>query len=301
MSSHQLAQIDDWPTVPNKILIQTIRTWWAEHREGWSASVHGFYNGLGSGLMFPFRKAKEMWYGEAPLPFEEYRKKEWAAMVRVVEGLYTKLTWMSELDNNLLKPRLEKLLQGQTRQALLKQLQESHESLDLSFELTRLVESKLATFQEDSPGFYKLFKRLDHVAAASRPVASVVLFVTGLGPVGHAVTPLLTDAAAQTALHVASDVGAGTVTATVGETVLSSTASSGIGYLESRFRHLHESFIEQRAKWLAEQIRVELLGDLVLELQESSLLPESRSFQEANEIQELFSVAEMPSMQDGSF
>lgn len=284
LSSHKLAEVDDWPMLPSKVLVQQIRTWWSEQREGWSASVHGLYNAIGTGLVWPIRFAKDSIYGESIPPLEEYKNNEWAIIVRIIEKLYTKLTWLSELDNNLLKPRLEALLKGKSRQELFKKLEEAHKNVNLQVELNSMVETELEAFRKDSPDFYKFFKRLDNIAAAGRPVTSVILFVTGIGPIGNAVTPFLAETAAQTALHVAGDLAAGTVTAAVGETAIAKSASSGIGYLEARFRQMHEAFIERRAAWLAEQIRIHLLGDLVGELREAAQIPLSQSYQETQNV-----------------
>jgi hypothetical protein len=83
---------------------------------------------------------------------------------------------------------------------------------------------------------------------------------------------------------VAGDVAAGGVTAAVGETWISSTASSGAAWLEARFRRIHEQFIAQRASWLAELLQKHLLGSLPEELAEAAMIPESATFQEIHRL-----------------
>lgn len=278
VATQQLAEQKKWPAVPNALLIQSIRAWWAEQRTGWTAAVHGTYNTLGTGLMWPFRFVARQYSGEAEDPHAAYKKQEWQAILDVVESVFEKLNWMNELGNDLLKPRLEKLLSGHSRENLIQHLEQVHQEIDLSSELDRLVSTELATFKSDNPGYYDFFRKLDSIAAAARPMTSVALFVVGFGPVGHVMAPVIADTAAMTAMHVVGDVTAGTVTAAVGETAISSTASSSAGYLEMRFRKLHQAFIEQRASWLASQLQDNLLGELVDELSHAAKLTGSEEY-----------------------
>ena len=283
LATHQLAEIDDWPKVPNAVLVKTIRDWWAEQREGWTAQVHGFYNALGRGLMWPVRAAQEYLDPDQVPPLEQYRQQEWAAILEAVGKVYDKLTWMSEIGNPLLQPRLEALLGGTSRAQLLQLLEEEHKSADLQGELDQLVATQLGSFREERPDYYKVFRHLDGVAAAARPATSVVLFVAG-GPLGHAVVPAFAEAAGQSILHVAGDVAGGAVAAAVGETAISGTASSGVGYLEARFRKLHIAFTEQRAMWLANRLKDELLGTLPEELAAAATIGESEDVTAVREL-----------------
>tara|TARA_B100000029_G_scaffold142707_1_gene137939 strand:+ start:21 stop:503 length:483 start_codon:yes stop_codon:yes gene_type:complete len=119
-----------------------------------------------------------------------------------------------------------------------------------------------------------MLRRVDKLAAVARPATSIALFVVGFGPVGHAMAPAVTDAAMQTAMqsaiHVAGDVAGGTVAATLGESAISQSAATGIGYLESRFRNLQERFAVRRATWLAAQLEQLVLGDLTRDLRFAS-------------------------------
>src|SRR5690606_30704244 len=180
-------EIKDWPEVPNPLLVTEIRQWWSEQREGWTAHVHGFYNALGRGLLWPVRAIRDYVDGEALPPWERYRQREWQAILEAVEKVYAKLTWMSEIGNPLLRPRLDDLLSGTSRKQLLEVIEQAHREVDLQEELSRLVTAQLSTFRTDSPQSYEFFRRLDGIAAAARPATSVVLFVAG-GPVGHALT-----------------------------------------------------------------------------------------------------------------
>ncbi|MBX3439192.1 MAG: 50S ribosome-binding GTPase [Planctomycetaceae bacterium] len=270
LSAHELAEIDTWPEIPSALLVTEIRRWWATQREGWTAQVHGFYNTLGRGLTWPVRFVRDRWQPDAVPPLERYRQQEWSAILDAVEKVYSKLTWMRELGNPLLRPRLESLLSGTSRAQLLHQLEDVHRQVDLEAELSDLVAREMGSFRTDSPQSFEFFRKLDSVAAAARPATSVVLFVTGFGPVGHAVTPVLADTALQSLVHVVGDVAGGTVAAAVGETALSGTAGTSVGYLEARFRKLHMAFTARRAAWLAGQLKHLLLGTLPEEMQSAA-------------------------------
>ena len=267
LSTHQLAEIDNWPEVPNALLVAEIRNWWAGQREGWTAHVHGFYNALGRGLMWPVRAAQDYVRGETAAPIERYRELEWQAILDAVEKVYQKLTWMSEIGNPLLRPRLAQILSGMSRSQLLKTIEQEHAAVDLDKDLHELVAEQLGSFRQDSPQYYEFFRKLDGVAAAARPATSVVLFIAG-GPLGSA----FTEAAGQSLVHVAGEVAGGTVAAAVGETAISGTTASSVGYLEARFRKLHVAFTAERAAWLATLLKDHLLGALPEELRAAAAI-----------------------------
>jgi hypothetical protein len=279
LSAHQLAEIDNWPEVPNTLLVAEIRNWWAGQREGWTAHVHGFYNAVGRGLLWPVRAAQEYVRGETVTPIERYREQEWRAIIGAVEKVYQKLTWMSEIGNPLLRPRLDNILSGTSRSQLLATIEQAHGDVDLEGELHDLVADQLGSFRQDSPQYYEFFRKLDGVAAAARPATSVVLFIAG-GPLGHA----FTEAAGQSLVHVAGEVAGGTVAAAVGETAISGTTASSVGYLEARFRKLHVAFTAQRAAWLATLLKDHLLGALPEQLRAAAAIgdgPEIRALRAA--------------------
>lgn len=280
LSAHQLAEIDSWPLVPNALLIAEIRRWWQEQRTGWPAKVHGFYNVLSQGLTWPVRRAREALRRETVAPWERYRAREWGAVLTAIERVYDKLLFVSQLGNDVLRPRLDRLLDGIPRAELLEHVRTAHDTLDLDDALARTVRRELAEFRQESPGYYEFFRRIDQAAAAMRPMTSVVLFVTGFAPVGHALTPVITDTALQGLVHVAGDVAGGTISAAVGDVVLSESAAAGSGYLEAKFRRLHAAFAAERAAWLADLLNRYLLGSLPEEIRRAAELPTSKTFRE---------------------
>ena len=277
LSAHQLAEIDNWPVAPNAHLIAEIRHWWQGQRRGWPAKVHGFYNALGRGLSWPLRTARDKLRGEAPAPWDVYKQQEWSAILTAVERVFDKLTFLAQLGNDVLRPRLESVLSGTSRSELLQTIHAAHARVDLEQELRQLVSDGLAGFRDESPRHYEFFRRLDLFAAAARPATSVILFVTGFAPVGHALTPVITDTAFQGVVHVAGDVAGGTIAAAVGDAVISEGASTGVGYLEAKFRKLHAAFTARRAAWLAVLLNTHLLGTLPDEIRQAASLPESEA------------------------
>ncbi len=155
LSTHQLAEIDNWPEVPNALLVAEIRNWWATQREGWTAKVHGFYNTVGRGLTAPFRFVQGRLQGEAVPPIERYRDREWHAILDAVGKVYDKLTWMSRLGNELLRPRLDAILGGTSRAELLGIIERAHRSVDLEAELSELVSRELSDVPHRKPALLR--------------------------------------------------------------------------------------------------------------------------------------------------
>jgi hypothetical protein len=177
--------------------------------------------------------------------------------------------------------RLDGILAGAPRAAVLSNIAAAHADFDFEQSLTNMVHTELADFRTASPGHYEFFRKLDQAAAAARPMTSVVLFMTGFAPVGHALTPVITDTALQGLLHVAGDVAGGTISAALGDAVISGGAATGAGYLEARFRRLHTAFAAGRAAWLADQLSRNVLGALPEEIRRAAALPEHPAFHEA--------------------
>lgn len=280
LTDHRLAELDNWPVLPQSLLIEEIRHWWRSQRQGWSARVHEFYNTLGTGVAWPVRFARRQLQGEPEPPIEQYRREEWDAILVVVESVYRTLRQVAELGNPLLQPRLERLLGGKSRAELVQTLQHEHARCDLLLDLQRLVAEELETFRRESPQFYSALKRVDSVAAAFRPATSVVLFMTGVGPAGDAAMQLAAHSAFQSIAHVVGDVAGGTVVAAVGETAISKGASTGAGIVEAHIRRLHQRFSQKRAAWLAGMLQTHLWGGLPEELVAAAQLPDSSIFKE---------------------
>jgi hypothetical protein len=275
LSMQELARVDNWPAPPVSLLVNHIRQWWRTHRQGWTKTIHDVYGSLGEGLLWPFRWAKRQVTGATPDPREAYKTAERNVMLQTVESLYSELTRLSQLGNDLLRPRLEALLAGASRAELLAALTNAQTALDLDEELNSVVAAQMQAFREENPNTFGMFRKLDSMAAVARPVTSVVLFVAAAGPFGHA----LTHAATQSAIHIMGDIAGGTGVVVAGETALSGTAG-GLRLLEARFRQLQAAFTARRVAWFAEFLRQHILGDLHSELAAAAGMAEATAYRE---------------------
>jgi hypothetical protein len=278
LSTQELARIDNWPTPSVSLLVNHIRQWWRTHRQGWTRRIHDAYGALGDGLLWPYRRLRKAFGSGAPDPREAYRQAERNVMLQALDALYAELTRLSQLGNDLLRPRLEALLAGATRAELLRRLAAAQNAVDLDAELGDLVAAQMQAFRDENPATFGIFRKLDSVAAVARPVTSVVVFITFAGPVGHVLTAAAANAATQSlALHIIGDVAGGTGAVMVGETALSGTAS-GLRLLETRFRQLQAAFTARRVAWFAEFLRQNILGDLHRELAAAAGVTETAAF-----------------------
>jgi len=280
LSMQELARVDNWPAPPVGLVVRHIRQWWRTHREGWTKTIHDVYGTLGDGLLWPFRWARQRIAGGAPDPRATYRMAERNVMLQAVDSLYSELTRLSQLGNDLLRPRLEALLAGASRAELLERLSTAQASLNLDAELDGIVAAQMKVFRDENPNAFGMFRKLDSMAAVARPVTSVVLFVAFAGPVGHALTPMVADAAAQSlGVHIMGDIAGGTGAVVVGETALTGTAG-GLRLLETRFRQLQAAFTARRVAWFAEFLRGNILGDLHDELSVAAGVTASAPFRD---------------------
>ena len=275
LTSQQLAKIPNWPSISNRLLVQEIRHWWREHRQGWSRSIHDFYNVIGDTVWKGVSWAKGKISGPEPDPWADYIRLERQVILTALENLFDGLYQLSELGNDLLRPRLSRLLAGETRARVLREVQAAHQQINLQPELERVVAQEMRSFRENSPQLFEFLKQLDNLAAAARPMTSVVLFFAGGGPLGDALAPVAHDALLQTVLHVAGGTGA----VVAGEAALTGTGAT-VRTIEAHFRQLHTAFMRVRAEWLAKFLKEQLLGDLQQELEFAASLSTSAPYQQ---------------------
>jgi len=284
LSMQQLARIDNWPSPPANLFVTEIREWWRLQREGWTKTIHDGYSRLGETVLAPLSWAKQKLSGPTPNPAEAYVAQERQLMLQTIEELYAELTRLSQLGNELLRPRLEKLLSGTSRSDVLEQLSREQGSLNVTRELHEVVSQQMTRFREESPGSFGLLKKLDTAAALARPVTSVALFAAAAGPAGHALAPFVSEAVAQSLLvHIVGDVAGGAGAMVVGETAITGTAS-GLRVLEARFRQLQTAFTSRRVAWFADFLRRHVLGDLHAELEAALQVPQSTEARDVEQV-----------------
>jgi hypothetical protein len=284
LSMQQLARIDNWPSPPATLFVNEIREWWRLQREGWTKTIHDGYSRLGETVLAPLSWARQKLSGPTPNPAEAYVAQERQLMLQTIEELYAELTRLSQLGNELLRPRLEKLLSGTSRSDVLEQLSREQGNLNVTRELHEVVSQQMTRFRDESPGSFGLLKKLDTAAALARPVTSVALFAAAAGPAGHALAPFVSDAIAQSLLvHIVGDVAGGAGAMVVGETAITGTAS-GLRVLEARFRQLQTAFTSRRVAWFADFLRRHLLGDLHAELEAALQVPQSPAARDVEQV-----------------
>jgi hypothetical protein len=282
LSLDSVVPMHDWPTLPNTLLVAEIRQWWRSTQTGWAHNVHSFYDTLGKGMLWPFKFARNKLRGEQKPALERYRELEWPACLKVIEDVFKNLTWMSESGSELLRPHLERLLAGTSRKGLLRELKRRHEEVDLAAELDDVVQSRMRSFQSESPELYRFMRQLNTVSAAVRPMTSVVLFTMGWGPAGDVVAQYVAHAAAHAVVPVVADFAGGTAAAVAGESALSTVAGQGAGFLPAKFQELQTAFTTRRAAWLADQCKELLLGSLPAEMQAAADIPRSEAFRKVS-------------------
>jgi hypothetical protein len=272
LAADSVIQIRNWPSPSNAALVAEIRKWWQARQEGWARTINSAYSVVGNGLLWPIRAARRALQGDPVPVMDDYRSREWAAILSVVEELFEKLQWMANSGNDVIRPRLEAVLSGSARADLLNLLRTQHDALDFDEELRDVVNEQMLQLEKTQPDLFGFYRQLNNVSAAVRPVTSVVLFSVGFGPAGELVAPMLGHAAASAMVHVVADVAGGATAAIAGEAAVSKAAGSGAGMLQAWFHSLHSSFTTRRAAWLTRLIHDELLGDLPAELKAAAEL-----------------------------
>jgi hypothetical protein len=286
LSAESVAKVRDWPTIANYLLVNEIRAWWKRQQHGWARQINLVYDTVGQGITWPFRFARKQLRGDEPPPLEPYRKSEWNAVLRAVEEVFERLTWMAESGSDLLRPRFEQLLAGKSRVELVEWLRRQHQQVDLEAELADTVDREMRHFQTGSPELYAFYRQLNNISAAVRPVTSVVLFTIGWGPAGHAVAPLLADAATHAVVPIVVDLAGGATAAVAGDAAIVEAAGRGAGFLQAKFHKLHTAFTTRRVNWLAGLLKSHLLGTLPEDLAQAGEIPQTAKFTEVKSLWE---------------
>lgn len=278
LSGDAVLRIRDWPGPPNAAFVRLIREWWKQQQQGWARKINGFYDAVGAGIKWPFVTARNAIQGEPIAPLDRYREEEWSAILTTVEELFDKLQWMSESGNDIIRPRIDTVLEGSSRTELIEKLRTRHQQVNFEELVSEVVSSQMQTLGQDSPDLFRFYRQLNNVSAVVRPVTSVVLFSLGFGPAGETVAPFVADAATQAVVHVVADVAGGAATAVAGEAAVSGATGTGVGLLQTWFHRLHSEFSGRRVTWLTELIREELLGTLPEDLRNAAAIQQTPSW-----------------------
>ena len=260
----------DWPTLPSHLLVDEIRQWWHERRQGWTRTVHEAYGKVGRAILWPIRQAWGTVRGSEPGDsLEHFHAAERAAIVRVVEERLHELERLSELGNERLRDRLKRLLNGPTREQLLTHIEDEYRKLPpIDDAYRQFIHDELGRWCAENPKRIRFLGLLDKVAAAARPAITVSLTLTGWGLVHDAITNVAIEAL------VTGGIAGG------GEAVVSG-GTEGLRLAAARlFDRLQQRFISQRINWLDELFHRLLLGELKDELRSGAELVESDAFRQ---------------------
>lgn len=278
LSGTRFARIQ-WPALPPRVMIDELAAWWDERRNAWSRGVHAFYRQVGRGITWPFRTAWSQWSAAAPEPLEDFQHREREAVIAAVARLIDELERLAEIGNDLLRSRLEALLEGNRRAALVAAVQASHAQLpQVSDDFRRFIRRELDTWSQHNPRALRWLRSLDHLAAVARPAISVTLVISGWMVAGQ----IVHDAAVQAVGH---SVGqwAAEAAITGGIAGGGEAAVTGAGATVQRaaaqfLQRVQTRYAEMRAGWLAAWLERELLGELLADLRRGATMPQSEAF-----------------------
>ncbi len=275
LSATEMARVA-WPGLPTSVLVDEMQQWWDADRSDWSRRVHGFYRVIGRGIMRPVRAAWAAVAGPREDPLAAFQQQEQAAVVMAIEKLLDELDRLAQVGNQILQPRLQRILGGQARSQLLARIEAAHRSLPpVDEDYRAMLRAELDAWKAAYPRIMRWLQTVDQTLAVARPAITVTLCVSG----GVLAGGLVGQAAMHAAGHVAGHVAADAAIATGITEVVVSTTGEGARQAAARlFRRLQTRFAEKRAQWLATFVEEQLLGDLLAELQQGAAVPESIEF-----------------------
>jgi hypothetical protein len=277
LSATEMARVA-WPSLPTRVLVDEMQQWWDADRTAWSRRVHGFYRVIGRGLMLPIRAAWTAVAGPSEGPLTAFQRQEQAAVVMAVEKLLDELARLAQVGNEVLQPRLQRVLGGQARSELLARIEAAHRSLPpVDEDYRAMMRAELDGLKAGYPRVAQWFQALDQALAVARPAITVTLCVSG----GVLAGELVGQAAMHAAGHVAGQIAADAAIATgITEAVVTTTGEGARQAAARLFRRLQTRFAQKRAQWLAAFVEKELLGNLLDELRQGAAVPESSAFRE---------------------
>ena len=268
-----LVRLDGWPVPPQSPLVAKVRQQWhEEYRTGITKKIHATYGTVGAVVLTPFRWVHQQFATPSASPQQKYQEQEWQVLQRGIEALYDELERLSQLGNELLKPRLDRLLAGQSRAELFDRLKQAHEGWSVDEDIADTVRSNLQNFEHDQPTLHGMLRRVDLATAIARPVVSVGLLVAGGVGVEH-VADVITQ---NLVVHLIGDTAGGVAATAAGEGVIEKGAP--LANLLTWFRQLQAAFVQRRAERLATFIESHAMGSLMQELQQGAALPQSEEY-----------------------
>jgi hypothetical protein len=283
LRSEGMIEQRDWPVVPRRALKEATESWWRKRQAGMEVFVHDLYSGIAGLPQWLYRTVKQLSGDEVTdeTPMQTYAREEWSAIVAGIAKLYETLERTARDRNDLLRRRLEPILGGKTREALVERLRREHAATDLERELQRLVDAELNLLEEAHPQSFRMKRLTKSIMTYARPVTSAVLFGVGFGPMGEVLMPVLAPL---------GDVAGGAAATAAGEAMME--GGTRLGETLNRFPALiNERFVVARLKWLERMLNEHLLDSLPTDLHAAAMVTESEAFRDvANEAADLRTV-----------
>jgi hypothetical protein len=279
LSATEMARVA-WPNLPSSVLIDEMQQWWDAGRSDWSRRIHGFYRTVGRGVMRPVRAAWTAVTGPREDPLAAFQRQEEAALVAAVEKLLDELQRLSQVGNVILQPRLQRILGGQARADLLARVEAAHRELPpVDEDYRAMLRTEFDAMRAAYPRTTRWLQTLDQALAVARPAITITLVVSG--------GVLAGDLVGQTAMHAAGQFAADAAIASgIGEAAVS-TAGERVRQSAARlFRRLQIGFARKRAKWLADFLENQLLGDLLTDLRQGAAVADSAEFKQVETVME---------------
>lgn len=280
LAASQVARVS-WPTLPARLVVDEIQAWWDDRRNPLPRKLHQVYRRVGQTVTWPVRRVWQARHPERD-PLDSFRLREREVIIEAIERLLDELERLARLGNDILRPRLQTLLGGASRQALLARVIAAHTALPaVGDEYRDYLRGELDRWSEGNPRAINVLRSLDQALAFARPAITLTLALGGWFLAGDVVGHAAAQVAGHTAGHLATEAAiAGGVTGG-GEAVVSATGE-GLKHAAARlFQRLQTHYAEMRADWLAGWLERELLGAHVAELRRGAALVESAAYREA--------------------
>ncbi|HPP51332.1 MAG TPA: 50S ribosome-binding GTPase [Thermoguttaceae bacterium] len=283
-----------WPQLPAKMLSEEILAWWDGRRPPWVRAVHQTYRKIGQaigrpllrGLSWPVRSLlqKESARPDRSLDdWEEFQQKEQETIVRILGQVYEKLHQWAQVGNEVLQPRVQRLLGGKDREALLARLRQDHRQLPPVDEgFRQFIGDRLAQWEKEHPRAVKLLRSLDTLLAMARPMITGSLFFTGLHLAGEAVGQMAGHGTMEIVVNTALAAGM----TGGGEAVLTTTGQTARQTASQLLLSLQTQYVADRQQWLADWLDRHLLAPLLDELRRGARLPEGPLFSQIHALRQ---------------
>ncbi|MBX7165167.1 MAG: 50S ribosome-binding GTPase [Pirellulales bacterium] len=280
LASTDMARVE-WPTLPSRLMVEEIQTWWDQRRAAWSRRVHGAYRQAWQAITWPVTAGWRALNPAGPDPLAQFHQAEHDAIVCAVGDLLGQLERLAEVGNETLRPRLQKLLSGDSRRSLLARIETAHAQLPpVADDYRAHLHEELERWALENPRQVAWLRSFDHAAALARPAITVSLFFSGFFVLDGMAHQAAVQAASQAASHLATEAAVAGGMAGGGDAAVLA-AGRGLAHTAALlFRRLQQHYAQSRVEWFYATLEREFLGGLIGELAVGAAVPQRPEFQE---------------------